>query len=245
MIKAVLTGYNRGLGLGIATTLLGRGYPVLGLARKQNEALQRQFPTLLQEIQLDLSIPGTCETPQVLEALYGFAAEASCILLINNAGMVAPVGPLSAQLPATINQSVQLNIAAPFILSALLARQLAPSQELRILHVSSGAGRSAYPGWAVYCATKAALDMHAEAVALDRLPGVRICSLAPGVIDTDMQAEIRQVDETLFPNKPRFQQLKAEGQLTSPNEAGAQLVEFMLGPHFGKTTVADLRQNGQ
>src|SRR5690606_33499832 len=103
-----------------------------------------------------------------------------------------------------------------------------PGAQRRILHVSSGAGRSAYPGWSVYCATKAALDRHAEAVALDVDPLVRACSLAPGVIDTGMQAEIRATPPARFPMKERFVQMKLEGALTSPEACAAALVDYLL-----------------
>ncbi len=68
-----------------------------------------------------------------------------------------------------------------------------------------------------------------------------ICSLAPGVIDTAMQTQIRETDESLFPNKQRFIQLKNSNALSSPNMAGERLVHYLLGPNFGKKAVADLR----
>jgi NAD(P)-dependent dehydrogenase (short-subunit alcohol dehydrogenase family) len=96
----------------------------------------------------------------------------------------------------------------------------------------------------VYCATKAALDQHARAVALDRTPALRIASVAPGVIDTDMQAEIRAASEEDFPDRRRFEELKRDRQLRSPAEAGREVVELLLSNAFGRDTVTDLRQRG-
>ena len=129
---------------------------------------------------------------------------------------------------------------APLALAAATV-QASTGAERRILHVSSGAGRGAYPGWSVYCATKAALDRHAEAVALDGDPSVRACSLAPGVIDTDMQAEIRATPASRFPMKERFVQLKEGGGLTSPEDCARALVDYLLAPRFGSKPVDDLR----
>jgi NAD(P)-dependent dehydrogenase (short-subunit alcohol dehydrogenase family) len=114
----------------------------------------------------------------------------------------------------------------------------------RILHVSSGAARSAYPGWSVYCATKAALDHHARAVVMDNMRALRICSLAPGVVDTDMQAELRATGLERFPIRERFDNLKRSGQLTSPEACAQRLVRYLLSDEFGQNPVADLREMG-
>ena len=243
MIKAVLTGHSKGLGLGIAQSLLARGYPVLGLSRSIHAELQKQFPTLLQQLPVDLAEHAALQELLVGEALPEFMANATQLLLINNAGLVSPIGPLSVQPASDISRSMQLNVTTPLVLSAHITQLLKVDQQLRVLHVSSGAGRSAYPGWSVYCASKAALDMHAQATQLDKLEQVRICSLAPGVIDTDMQAQIRDTDEALFPNKKRFEELKSTQQLSSPKQTGERLVDYLLSPKFGSLAVDDLRSH--
>lgn len=243
MIKALLTGHSKGLGLGIAQALLKKGHPVLGLSRTENAALQKQFPTLLQQAAVDLSNKQALDSLIQGKSLEQFIENTTLLLLINNAGLVTPIGPMSAQSPTEIADSIHLNVTAPMVLSATLARTLKGSQELRVMHVSSGAGRSAYPGWSVYCATKAALDMHAQAVMQDRQGNVKICSLAPGVIDTGMQAQIREIDGALFPNKQRFIELNESGSLASPHATGERIVNYLLSPKFGSLAVDDLRSN--
>lgn len=241
MIKAVLTGHSKGLGLGIAQSLLARGFPVLGLSRSINTELQTQFPTLLHQAPVDLAENLALQHMLSNNTLQEFMANATQLLLINNAGLVSPIGPLNAQAASDISRSIQLNVTTPMVLSAHITQLLNEGQQLRILHISSGAGQNAYPGWSVYCATKAALDMHAKAVALDQNRNVLVCSLAPGVIDTDMQAQIRQTDEALFPNKKRFEELRNSRQLASPEKAGERLVDYMLSHKFGSLAVDDLR----
>ena len=243
MIKAILTGHSKGLGLGIARALLAKGHPVLGLSRTENTALQQQFPALLQQTAVDLSNDLALDSLIQGDLLEQFIENATLLLLINNAGLVTPIGPLHAQNPLEIARSVQLNVTAPMVLSAMVAQRLKNGQELRVLHVSSGAGRHPYPGWSVYSATKAALDMHAQTVKLDGQANVRICSLAPGVIDTGMQAQIRETDVKLFPNKQRFIDLNNAGALTSPQHTGERLVNYVLAPGFGQVAVDDLRSN--
>jgi benzil reductase ((S)-benzoin forming) len=238
-MKAIVTGHSRGLGAAIAATLLARGIPVLGLARHRNDGLASP---LLEQQEIDLADTAALARWLADGGLAGLESE-DVLLLVNNAGIVQPVGPLDTQPIDQVGTAVMLNVGAPLMLAAALT-QLAPVAEKRILHVSSGAARGAYPGWSVYCATKAALDHHARAVALDADPNVRICSLAPGVIDTDMQHEIRATPLERFPIRERFDALKREGKLMQPEQCGQRLVDYLLDQAYGKVPVADLRELG-
>ena len=241
-MKAILTGHTRGLGAAIAMELLARNIPVLGLARKTNLELGQRFPGLLLQVELDLADSAALAQWIAGAALSEFLDGAEAALLVNNAGVVQPVGPLPVQAQESIARAVSLNVGAPLMLAAALSTCTA--RDRRILHISSGAGRNAYPGWSVYCATKAALDHHARATELDSVPGLRICSLAPGVIDTDMQAEIRATPVEDFPLRERFEAMKREGDLTSPADCARRLVDYLLDGRFGETPVADLRDFG-
>jgi NAD(P)-dependent dehydrogenase (short-subunit alcohol dehydrogenase family) len=242
-VKAIVTGHTKGLGAAIAAELLGRGIPVLGLARRSSADLAARYPALLTEVQVDLADSVELGVWLAGPRLDAHLQGASVALLINNAGVVTPIGPLHEQEPHTVLKAVTLNVAAPLALAAAVVRASA-GRERRIVHISSGAGRNAYPGWSVYCATKAALDMHARAVAQDGDPQVLACSLAPGVIDTDMQAEIRATPLDNFPMRQRFVDLKAGGELAAPGDAARGIVDYALGTRFGAEPVADARQLG-
>lgn len=233
-IKAVLTGHSRGLGAAIAAELAAHDIPTLALARNSGAAGKG-----LEQVELDLSDTAALATWLAGDQLTRFLAGAGTVLLINNAGTVQPVGPLATQASEQVARAIALNVAAPLMLAAAVAA--VPAADRRILHVSSGAGRNAYPGWAVYCAGKAALDHHARAAALDNAPGLRVCSLAPGVIDTDMQAQIRASDPANFPLRERFEALKQQGQLDTPADCARKLLRFVLSADFGQQPVADLR----
>ena len=241
-MKAVVTGHTRGLGAAIAENLLARNVPVLGLARATNDDLGTRFPSLLGQHALDLADTASLTQWLAGEPLARFLAGSGTALLVNNAGMVQPVGPLHMQDPSAICRAVALNVATPMMLAAAIAAASGGRNDTRILHISSGAGRNAYPGWSVYCATKAALDHHARAVVLDQPAGVRICSLAPGIIDTGMQAEIRATSLERFPVRARFDDLKSSGELASPAECATHVVDYLLGEGFGRIAVADIRE---
>jgi len=238
-MKAIVSGHSRGLGAAIAADLLVRGVAVMGLARRPNTVLQARFPQLLVQQALDLA-----DTAALLEWLQGpalrdFLGTDDGVVLVNNAGVVHPVGALAQLEPAAIAAAVAINVSAPLMLASALAAH--PCRERRILHVSSGAGRDAYAGWGVYCATKAALDHHARATAQEHRPGLRICSVAPGVIDTDMQAELRAATPDRFALREQFHALQRDGHLETPEDCAARLVAFLLAAQFGATPVAALR----
>lgn len=238
---AVVTGHSRGIGEAIASALLARGVRLLGIARHQNPSLVRQHAGLLQETSLDLSDIAATTEWIASDALRRFVGDAPRALLVDNAGVIQPIGPLETQDPSLVARAITVNIAAAFMLSAAFTRATSGLADRRILHVSSGAGRKPYAGWSIYCSTKAAMDHHARCVALDHTPNLRIASVAPGVVDTEMQAEIRASSDDRFPDRPRFVQLHRDHALPTPERIGTRLVNFLLDDVFGAEPVFDLR----
>lgn len=240
-MKAIVTGHARGLGQALAAELLSRRIPVLGLSRGHDADLQRRYGAALTQHSLDLADGAAVRDWLAGAALADFLRDEGPLLLLNNAGTVQPVGRADRLDPAAVGAAIALNVAAPLMLASAFLAASPPGAQRRILHLSSGAATQAYPGWSVYCAGKAALDHHARALAADAIDGVRVCSLAPGVIDTDMQAEIRATDVSGFPLRPRFEQMKAAGQLSTPAACAREVIDYLLGPDFGSQPCADLR----
>jgi benzil reductase ((S)-benzoin forming) len=240
-LKAIVTGHTRGLGAALADVLLARGFAVLGVARARHPSLAARFPGAVEEVELDLADPRRVEEWLAGGSIERFLHGAQSALLVNNAGTVQPIGPCSGQQPADVSRAVMLNVATPLMVASVFAAASANVPDRRIAHISSGASRNAYAGWSVYCATKAALDHHARCVQLDAEPALRITSIAPGVVDTDMQHEIRSADEASFPSREKFVELKRGGKLTSPGEAAAKLVDYLLSEGYGQTPSVDLR----
>lgn len=183
---------------------------------------------------------------QAQNALHGVLNEheASEVILIHNAGQVTPMG-LSTQIMnfKAIDEAFRLNVAAVMALTATFLNALPESTRQRIVLISSGAGRSPISGWAVYGATKAALDYYAQVLQQEN-PHLQCVALAPGVIDTDMQTVIRghQADE--FPPIERFIQLHAQQQLQSPTDTANKIRDFVLSADFGQHLLDDLRNYG-
>lgn len=240
--RAIVTGHTRGLGAALAVQLLTRGIAVLGVSRGGNTTLAERFGSLYEEVALDLADSDATAQWLASDALRRFVGDAERVVLFNNAGVVEPVGPVEGQDVAAIARAVSVNVAAPLMFASALAAASTTATDRRIVHISSGAARNALAGWSVYCATKAALDHHARAVALDQNRALRICSVAPGVVDTDMQAAIRNVDIERFPQRERFDELKRSGKLTTPDDAARQLLDYALSDGFGSVPTADVRE---
>ena len=241
----ILTGASRGLGLGIAEQLLAEGSVVLAIARRATLASARAGGELI-PWQADLQ-----EAAPLAGRLQDWLAEQasaawSSVTLINNAGVVSELAPLSASSAADLAHALRVGLEAPMLLTAAFLRATAAwTVPRKVLLISSGLGRRAMAGSASYCAAKAGLDHLARAVALEEadLPnGARIVSLAPGVIDTDMQVQLREADPARFPERERFIAFKEAGQLDSPTAAAAKVLRYLSRADFGSNSVGDVRE---
>jgi benzil reductase ((S)-benzoin forming) len=237
---AVVTGHSRGLGAGIAAALLTRDVRVLGISRGENANLAARHGKALTQVRLDLADSNALRRWLESGALKEFAQRADSAILVNNAGLLQPIGPLERQDLRAVADAVAVNLSAVLVLSAAFVQATEHARDRRILHIASGAATKAYAGWSVYCATKAALHHHARAVALDRTPGLRICSVAPGIVETEMQREIRGSTDDRFPERQRFIALNRDGKLKDADETGAAAVELLLSSRFGSEPTAEL-----
>lgn len=241
---AIVTGASRGLGQALAEGLMGPGTQVVTLSRGHHAALAARAAETgcrLQQIQVDLSDPAATErcAAQIIADMPG---DARRYLLVNNAGTVDPVRPAAAlDSAAAITAAFSLNVTSVMLLSAAFLRATGGlAAERRVVNVSSGAGRGPTAGWAVYCATKAALDRYTQVASAEN-PGTRFVSLAPGVIDTAMQVHIRDSDPSDFPGLARFIDLHEKGQLASPASVAAKILRYIDRDDFGSTLIDDIR----
>jgi sepiapterin reductase len=242
----VLTGASRGIGAALARQLAQPGTRLITLARRQDPDLAAHASArgaALEQIAVDLS--DTAATTAVAAQLAAsLPRDARRYVLINNAGTVSPVSSVDAlDDAAAINQALNLNVVAVMLLtSRFLAATRDLQAERRVLNISSGAGRNPTAGWGVYCATKAALDMYTRVAKQEQdARGAKFVSLAPGVVDTDMQGVIRGSDPAAFPALPRFQDLHAGGKLASPADVAARIAAYLQRDDFGSTEIDDIR----
>ena len=210
-------------------------------------ALARASGATLAQWALDLAEPQP-GADQLARWLRGLDAQAfDSATLINNAGTIAPPRPLDDARGPDVSHALRVGLEAPMLLTAaFLGATRGWRAARKVLNISSGLGRNAMGSQAPYCAAKAGMDHFSRAVALEEAAapnGARIVSLAPGVIDTDMQVQLRGSDPDQFPDRTRFIQLEREGRLDTPAAAAEKVLRFLARPDFGSRPVADVRDS--
>jgi benzil reductase ((S)-benzoin forming) len=246
----IFTGSSRGLGLAMAAQLLQRPATLLlGLARQHGAPPPCAAGSRFEPWAQDLSHPmeASARLQAWLQEQDGEQFDSAT--LINNAALLTPPGPVEECDTTLLSSSVRVGLEAPMLLTAAFLRatdawRARRDGRCKVLNISSGLGRRAMAGSAPYCAVKAGLDNFSRAVALDEAQkphGAKIVSLAPGVIDTDMQAQLRAADEAAFPDKALFVGLKSGGQLASPQQAAARVLAYLDRADYGSNPLADVR----
>ena len=233
----VVTGATKGLGLELARQIAAQpGNRLVTMGRARSDATH---------IEVDLAdaaaLGRACD--ELDRRVAGAAFERA--VLFNNAGVVSPVGPLEKVDGAELERSLAVNFTAPILLMRRFLRVAAEVKLRRIVNISSGAGRRPVFGWTAYCAAKAGLDMASRVVALEaaeRGLAIEVSSLAPGVIDTAMQAEVRGASAEDFVEIDRFLALKAQGQLRPAADVAADILRLEAAGKLAGGELQDLRQ---
>jgi 3-oxoacyl-[acyl-carrier protein] reductase len=113
-------------------------------------------------------------------------------ILVNNAGIIEPIATLVQSDPAAWRRSIEVNLIGAYHMAHATLPRMLEAGKGTVINLSSGAAHRPLEGWSAYCSAKAGLAMLTNAIALECADaGVRVFGLAPGVIDTDMQAAIR------------------------------------------------------
>ena len=241
----ILTGTTRGLGAVMATQLAQSGKHLVTLSRVASEALAataKAHGTTLTQINVDLGDTKALE--QAAAQLKPLLAKHTSVRFVHNAGVVTPIAQ-SQDLTdiAVINQAFQVNITSAIYLTAFVLAGATQATDLRVMLISSGAGRNASSGWGVYCATKAAMDRYAEVAQLDQGKRARIVSMAPGMIDTPMQEKIRATSKNDLPSLDRFLDAHSQQKLATPEGTATRLLKVLASDAFGAKTIDDVREH--
>ena len=227
----IITGVSRGFGKALAEQYLANGENVVGIGRSaslQHPNFRFLFCDLSNVKAVDSLSIDLLDEP---------------ITLINNAGILGEIRRLSDKVVADLDAVMNVNVVAPTRLMQKVYAQISDKNSFTLVNISSGAAKRAIPSWAAYCASKAALNMITETFALEEREkgnAPKVYAVAPGVIDTEMQAQIRSTDHTHFSALVNFQRMKNEGELVSAEEATNRLI-FLLEKHYDGTIFHDLR----
>lgn len=229
----IVTGASRGLGkatafwlakVGAAVTLISRSETAL--KRVAQEVRQLGGTALV--FKADTSDADACQmaVAKTLERFERLDA------LINNAGIVEPIAPLVQTDPERWQYNIAVNLLGPFYLTQAAISELR-KQNGRIINVSSGAASTVIENASAYCAAKAALNHFTRVVAAEE-SGLTVLTMRPGVVNTQMQANIRRVGPKFMPAKQNayYQGLKERGELEPPEVPARSIAWLALyAPH--------------
>lgn len=216
----VITGGSSGIGLALARSVPFPAH-VVDVSRSgppEGEDIEH-FPA-------DLSTPEDWERVGVFLVDLVSRLDPDRAILIHAAGTLSPIGFAGEVESREYTANVLVNSASGqaighHFLAALAGR---PGRHDLVL-ISSGAASSVYPGWSAYGAGKAALDHWVRHVGAEQQirGGVRVSAIAPGVVATEMQSQIRETPTQDFPDVERFRRLDEEGRLASPEDAARRI----------------------
>lgn len=218
----VITGASRGLGQGMAEEMAKHGVR-LGLCARRECALATVDAVTARADVTDES--ALAQFAQRVVAAYGHID-----LWINNAGVLEPIKFLRDLDTAQLMQHLAINVGGVVNGTKIFTKHVRRSARQGVLiNISSGAALKGYAAWGAYCASKAAVDRLAECVDLEE-ELIRAYSVAPGVIDTDMQRHIRSLTPEQFPMVDKFHQMVKDDAFNSPAFVARSLLSIAFDP---------------
>ena len=236
---AFVSGASRGIGAGLAERFAERGLSLVLCARtKPSLAENDRVITRSVDVRDEAAVEALAVEA---EARFG-----GIDLWVNNAGVLDPIDPVRDVAAEAFRRHLDINLTGVFLGSRTYVRQLRrrrattePAAQGVLINLSSGASSKAYAGWGPYCAAKAAVERLTEVIALEEADaGLRAYSVAPGVVDTDMQALIRETSGDRFPDVERFRALEREGAFNSTRFVADELLAIAFDPGRQPASVA-------
>lgn len=219
---AVITGTSRGIGRELAAAFLAEGFFVLGISRTRvdTELDPVYSNSNFEAIQMDLA-----EMDFSRLGLDRFTAYEEQLLILN-AGQLGEIAPVRAWKDPQVASFFSVNVSSNILLTAYFLSSFTHSNT--IIYISSGAARRAIASWSLYCASKAATEHFLECLSLEEAElgrDTRVYSVAPGVVDTEMQREIR-TSTGHFSDRDRYRDLFSENKLLCPAKVAQKMVEL-------------------
>jgi NAD(P)-dependent dehydrogenase (short-subunit alcohol dehydrogenase family) len=234
---AIITGGSRGLGRAAAELLAAMGAAVVLTARSA-DAVESVAAALRATGARAIGVAADVADPEQVEEIVESALDqfSRIDILVNNAGIIWPVEEVVDTDPDEWTYNIQVNLLGPFYLLRNVLPVMVGQHYGRIVNVSSGAARNPIVGASAYSAAKAGMDSLTRSAALELADtGIVVNSLHPGMIDTDMQVDLRSVDTTETRlDLTRFHAAYEQGVLRSAADV-ARALAWLASP-FAKQT---------
>lgn len=231
---AVVTGAGRGIGRAAALTLAQAGAAVVLAARSEGE-IAGVSNEIKQNGGKSLAIPTDVSDPNQVDNLLVLTLRAfgQVDILVNNAALVQPLGKVWETAPAAWQKLIAVNVIGPYLCTRTVLPHMLDKGSGHIVNISSGAAEGTTEGFSAYNTSKAALERFSATLAAEVADtGLVVTVLRPGIVDTQMQTEIRETPAHIFPRVERWLNWHKEGQLR-PSDEPAQAILWLCS-HFAK-----------
>ena len=229
-----ITGTSNGLGRALAEQGLAQGNQVFGLSRSGFDGSHPSY----QEVQCDLTELETL--PGYLDTLLKGVDKLDLVIL--NAGILGPITNMTDCRVADLEATMTTNLWANKVILDWLYQQSIEVDQMVL--ISSGAAVNGSKGWAGYALSKAALNMLTQLYAHE-FESSHLCALAPGIVDTAMQAFISDpkcIDIAQFPSFSRLREARSMGKMPTPEEAARDILsKLALFKTFPSGAFIDIR----
>ena len=227
----LVTGASKGLGRAIALEIAKAGFPVIAIARQSDELNSirddlQSYSSSSVAIPCDIASKSDIET--TVEQIISEFTHLSGI--VHNAGIISPIAKMLEVTTADWEKLIHVNLIGVQDLTRSLKSIIGGISHTRITTISSGAAKRSLHGWSAYCVSKAGLDMWTNCMAEEgKEQNISAVAIAPGIVDTGMQMEIRNADELSFPMLSNFIEYYDNGELTNPSEVSKKLLPYCIG----------------
>lgn len=187
----LITGASRGIGEAAAHIFANAGANVVLTARGS-----AQINAIAKAIGKDRALAVPCDVSKWSDVKAavdaGMRKFGRIDVLINNAGVIEPIGPLMSSDPDEWGHVIDVNLKGVYYGMRAVMPIMAAQGSGSVLTISSGAAHNALEGWAHYCASKAGVHMMTKALHKEGAgKGIRAIGLSPGTVATQMQREIK------------------------------------------------------
>lgn len=225
----LVTGASKGIGLELSLSLATSGINVILLARdtpmleQSRDMVQLTLPSV-SSIVCDLADNQSIDTA-IVELKNNFQKIDG---IVHNAGMISPIMPMSKAPSDAWAENIQVNLIGVQRLTKGIYSLMQASEHCRVTTISSGASLRPLESWSSYCVAKAGQDMWARCLAEEGMKdGITAISIAPGIVNTDMQKEIRSADSEDFPSLSSFVGYYENGDLSDAKDVANKLLPLI------------------
>ena len=228
---AIVTGGGRGFGRAIAETLASLGAAVVIASRNAPElddAVKAIKAGGGRALAQTADVADERQVQELVRAAERWVGPPS--ILVNNAGVLDPMGPLAETSSVSWLRSIAINVGGTYLVTRAVLPGMLDRDYGRVVNISSGAADTASAGWSSYCAAKAAIDQLTRVLALElEASGVTVAAFHPGFMDTAFQERIRQASPEQFPRVEEYREAHRQGLVKDPHDP-ARVVAYLCLP---------------